>query len=60
MKKALLIALTAPLLLSACGGGSPYRIEARDVVEPPPDVLTQERLDEILRERNRDASRSGR
>jgi hypothetical protein len=59
MKKVLLIALAAPLMLSACGG-SPYRIESRDVVEPPPDVLTQERLDDIIRERHRDESRSGR
>lgn len=59
MKKALLILLAAPLLLSACGG-SPYRVEARDVVEPPPGVITQDRLDEIIRERQRDEARSGR
>ena len=59
MKKALLIALAAPLMLSACGG-SPYRIQARDVVEPPPEVLTQERLDAIVRERQIDMSKSGR
>ena len=59
MKKAILIALAAPLMLSACGG-SPYRVEARDVVEPPPEVLTQDRLDAILRERQIDSSRSGR
>lgn len=60
MKKVLLIAIAVPLMLSACGGGSPYRIEARDVVEPPPEVLTQDRLDAIVRERQIDMSKSGR
>lgn len=63
MKKLLLLALAilpAPLGLTACGIGSPYQIEARDPVEPPPEVLTEERLDEIIRARNADASRSGR
>jgi hypothetical protein len=60
MKKLLLIALAVPLIFSACGGGSPYRVEARDVVEPPPEVMTQERLDAIVRERQIDSSRSGR
>jgi hypothetical protein len=59
MKKIVLLALAAPLVLSACGG-SPYRVESRDVVEPPPGVITQDRLDAIVRERQIDASRSGR
>ncbi|WP_187972434.1 hypothetical protein [Aquibium microcysteis] len=59
MKKIALLALCAPLVLSACGG-SPYRVETRDTVEPPPEVLTQERLDAIIRERQIDMSRSGR
>jgi hypothetical protein len=59
MKKVILIALAAPLMLSACGG-SPYRIETRDAVEPPPEVMTQDRLDAIVRERQIDMSKSGR
>jgi hypothetical protein len=59
MKKIVLIALGLPLALSACGG-TPYRVETRDPVVQNPSVITQERLDEIQRERNRDASRSGR
>ena len=59
MKKIVLLALCAPLVLSACGG-SPYRVESRDPVSQDPNVITQDRLDEIIRERQRDASRSGR
>jgi hypothetical protein len=59
MKKIVLLALCAPLVLSACGG-SPYRVETRDPVEPPPEVLTQDRLDAIIRERQVDMSKSGR
>jgi hypothetical protein len=59
MKKIVLIALGLPLALSACGG-SPYRVETRDAVVENPNVITQERLDAIQRERNRDAARSGR
>ena len=59
MKKLVLVALGLPLVLSACGG-SPFRVETRDAVVQNPDVITQERLDAIQRERNRDQARSGR